>query len=127
MQKDHLKMMSKLIILLYFNDGQRLGPGKVRLLEEVAANGSIRAAATAMAMSYRRAWLLLKALEQIFGEPVIATATGGKRGGGAELTALGKAIVRHYRGCEEAARAGALTNLAALERLRKKKKRLKHQ
>jgi molybdate transport system regulatory protein len=92
----------------------------VRLLEEVAAKGSIRSAATAMKMSYRRAWLLLKSIEETFGAPVIATATGGKSGGGTKLTPLGAHIVRHYRAAEEAARDGAAANLATLQRLRKR-------
>jgi molybdate transport system regulatory protein len=109
----------KLTLRIDFDDGHALGPGKVRLLEEVAAKGSIRKAATAMKMSYRRAWLLLKAVEKTFGGPVILTETGGKRGGGAALTGLGKKIVRHYRRCEEAARGTAKGEITALVRLRK--------
>jgi molybdate transport system regulatory protein len=115
--------MARLTLRIDFDDGHALGPGKVRLLEEVAATGSIRKAATAMKMSYRRAWLLLKAIEDIFGSPVIATVTGGTRGGGARLTALGKRIVFHYRACEEVTRAPASAELLALKRLRKGKRR----
>ncbi len=113
--------MIKLTLRIDFDDGHALGPGKVRLLEEVAAKGSIRKAATATKMSYRRAWLLLKAVERTFGGPVIATATGGKKGGGASLTSLGKHIVRHYRTCEKTAWRSSSTHLAAVERLRKTK------
>jgi molybdate transport system regulatory protein len=113
--------MSKLTLRIDFEGGHALGPGKVRLLETVAATGSIRKAATAMKMSYRRAWLLLKAVEKTFGGPVVASATGGKRGGGTDLTLLGKQIVRHYRGCEHAARGSTMRRLSALSRLRKKR------
>ena len=34
----------------------RIGPGKIRLLEQIARTGSISAAGRAMGMSYRRAW-----------------------------------------------------------------------
>jgi molybdate transport system regulatory protein len=57
--------------------GGSVGPGKIGLLEQVAATGSIRKAAAAMKMSYRRAWLLLQALEACFGSPLVETATGG--------------------------------------------------
>ena len=35
----------------------RIGPGKIRLLEQIARTGSISAAGRAMGMSYRRAWV----------------------------------------------------------------------
>ena len=59
--------MTRLTIRIDFDDGSALGPGKVRLLELVAETGSIRKAAAGMKMSYRKAWLLLKALEETFG------------------------------------------------------------
>src|ERR1700742_1630829 len=81
--------MARLTIRIDLAPGAQLGPGKVRLLELVAETGSIRKAAAGMKMSYRQAWLLLKALASAFGEPLVATATGGRAGGGAHLTALG--------------------------------------
>ena|SRR6185312_436276 len=92
--------MTRLTIRIDFDDGSALGPGKVRLLELVAATGSIRKAAAGMKMSYRQAWLLLQALEKTFGRPLAATATGGSRGGGASLTPLGRSVVARYRGLE---------------------------
>ncbi len=65
----------------------------MKLLELIDETGSIRKAAVPMKMSYRRAWLLLQALEEAFGAPLVATATGGKAGGGARLTPLGRAVV----------------------------------
>src|SRR6185503_15064526 len=77
--------MTRLTVRLDFDDGSALGPGKVRLLELVEETGSIRKSAAAMKMSYRQAWLLLKALEETFGRPLVATVTGGRAGGGAKL------------------------------------------
>lgn len=68
-----------------------------------------------MNMSYRHAWLLLQAVEDTFGAPVITTATGGARGGGAKLTDLGKAVIARYRAIEAQAvraTAGELTELS---------------
>jgi molybdate transport system regulatory protein len=53
-------------------------------------------------MSYRRAWLLINALNQMFEEPVVTTAAGGAQGGGAALTPLGKGLVDAFRTLEEA-------------------------
>jgi molybdate transport system regulatory protein len=108
--------MTRLTIRIDFGNGTALGPGKVRLLELVDETGSIRKAAAGMKMSYRRAWLLLKALDETFGEPLVATATGGKAGGGARLTALGREVARQYRSLETAAAKAGSRPVAALER-----------
>jgi hypothetical protein len=46
-----------LSIRLDFANGDRIGPGKIALLEAIQAKGSITAAALDLGMSYRRAWL----------------------------------------------------------------------
>jgi molybdate transport system regulatory protein len=100
--------MVRLTIRIDFEPGHALGPGKVRLLEQIAETGSIRGAATSMKMSYRRAWLLVQALEKTFGAPLIVAATGGRKGGGTSLTLLGKKVIKLYRTVEKKAvlRAG---------------------
>lgn len=114
--------MARLTIRIDMPAGS-IGPGKVRLLEQIAATGSIRKAATAMKMSYRRAWLLLQALEACFGQPLVKTATGGQRGGGAGLTRLGAAVVTRYRRIAALAARHATRDLAALARGGAKKPR----
>ena len=69
-----------------------LGPGKVDLLEAIAATGSIVAAGRTMGMSYKRAWQLADELNRSFAEPLIAANKGGERGGGAKLTATGEKV-----------------------------------
>jgi len=83
--------------------GKRLGPGKVRLLELVGKTGSISAAARAMEMSYRRAWLLIEESNGLFAAPLVESSTGGAGGGGARLTHLGEAVIAAYRGIEKEA------------------------
>jgi molybdate transport system regulatory protein len=107
--------MARLTIRLDFDSGASLGPGKIRLLEEIERTRSIRGAAKAVNMSFRQAWLLLKAIEDTFGQPVIATARGGVGGGGATLTDLGKLAVASYRTLEQAANAAARREIAFLE------------
>lgn len=106
--------MTRLTIRVDFDTGAALGPGKVRLLELVAETGSIRKAAVGMKMSYRQAWLLLKALKDAFGGTLVETATGGKAGGGARLTLLGRFVVAHYRALEKAASRSAKPSMVAL-------------
>ncbi|HTH98169.1 MAG TPA: winged helix-turn-helix domain-containing protein [Stellaceae bacterium] len=93
----------------------RIGPGKIELLEKIAAFGSISAGGRAMDMSYRRAWELVESLNKLFGQPVVAAQTGGKHGGGAVLTPMGLALVTRYRAIERAAEEAARTHLAAIE------------
>ena len=95
-------------------DDIAVGPGKVDLLEAIAATGSITAAAKSLGMSYRRAWLLVDTMNRCFATSVVAAETGGTRGGGARLTPLGSDVVRRYRTAEAKAAEGAAADLAAL-------------
>ena len=91
-----------------------LGPGKVKLIEAIARTGSISAAAREAGMSYRRAWVLIDEVNRLFRSPLVATATGGKGGGGAHVTAFGTTAVRRYREIESKVTAGIARELAAL-------------
>ncbi|HLW25773.1 MAG TPA: LysR family transcriptional regulator [Steroidobacteraceae bacterium] len=99
-----------------------VGIGKIELLEGIARTGSLSAAARAMRMSYRRAWLLLKELNSSFDGPVAELSTGGRGGGGAVLTPLGVELVTGYRGLEsqvETLARHCLANVAGRVRRRR--------
>jgi molybdate transport system regulatory protein len=93
-----------------------MGPGKAELIERIGETGSISAAARAMGMSYRRAWQLAEALNRDFREPVIATATGGRRGGGACVTAFGQRLAADFRAMEGKASAAIAADLRRFTR-----------
>jgi molybdate transport system regulatory protein len=98
-------------------DGQgRLGPGKIELLEQLDARGSISAAGRAMRMSYKRAWDLVAELNEMFREPVVTSQTGGKDGGGARLTAFGRSVVDSYRAVEKACLEASDAHLRAIQK-----------
>lgn len=109
-------MATRLTIRLDFGPGRRLGAGKIALLESIEQNGSISAAGRAHKMSYRRAWLLVDELNQLFVEPVVAAHHGGAKGGGASLTDQGRRIVALYRDAETKMRAAAQGEIDAIER-----------
>lgn len=94
-----------------------LGPGKAALLAAIEETGSISAAARKLAMSYRRAWLLTEAMNQGFREPLVETAIGGARGGGARLTPLGQEVLARYRAMETKASQAIARELVAFTRL----------
>ncbi len=77
-----------------------IGPGKADLLKKIADSGSISAAAREMGMSYRRAWQLVDAMNAAFSGPLVTTAIGGKRGGGAVVTDLGQEALAQFRKME---------------------------
>ena len=97
-----------------------VGPGKIDLLEAIAATGSITAAAKQLGMSYRRAWLLVDTMNRCFTRPVVAAEAGGQRGGGTALTPLGAEVVRRYRNAEALAAKASARELAALAQLLRK-------
>lgn len=67
------------------------------LLEQIGVCGSLSEAARRLRFSYRRAWMLLDGVNRRWPRPLVITATGGKRGGGATLTELGRHVVQTYR------------------------------
>jgi molybdate transport system regulatory protein len=111
------KASPRLKIRIVFGEEAMLGPGKAELLERIKATGSIAAAGRAMSMSYKRAWSLVEELNRVFREPLVESARGGPRGGGAQLTAAGEAVLANYRKLEDimaeagAARIGAIQSM----------------
>ncbi len=107
--------MATLSIRIDLDRDGRLGPGKVLLLERIQECGSISAAGRSMKMSYRRAWELVADVNARFETPLVSARMGGRQGGGAELTALGRDLVRRYRAIEEEALRAVEPHLRALQ------------
>ena len=107
--------MATMSIRIDLGPAKRLGPGKVRLLQAIADEGSISGAGRALGMSYRRAWELVADLNECFGRALVDTQMGGKKGGGAQLTPFGKELVKHYRAIEAKAEKAASSHLKALQ------------
>lgn len=94
-----------------------IGPGKIELLRAVAEHGSISAAARALGMGYKRAWSLLDELQRAIPVAIVETAAGGSKGGGAQVTAAGRELLKHYDELELACRVAAEPALKKLDRL----------
>ncbi|RJE79347.1 winged helix-turn-helix domain-containing protein [Paracoccus sp. JM45] len=94
-----------------------LGPGKAELLSRIARLGSISAAAREMGMSYKRAWTLVEEMNIAFALPVIESARGGPKGGGATVTPTGEKVLHHYRALETLLLNEGATDLNALNDL----------
>jgi molybdate transport system regulatory protein len=107
--------MPRLSIRIDFDDEGRLGPGKVTLLERIAREGSISAAGRSMNMSYKRAWELVSEINRTFEAPLVLAQTGGRAGGGAQLTKRGQELIRHYRAIERKALSATAQHVKALQ------------
>lgn len=113
---------TRLSIRLDLTSGDRIGPGKIALLEAIRTTGSISAAARRLGMSYRRAWLLVEEVNKALAKPAVAAATGGHQGGGAALTPSGERVIELYRSIESIARSSAKAQFRAVGKLVRKKR-----
>jgi len=116
----------RLTVRVDFGSDRALGPGKIRLLEEIDRTGSISEAGRSLKMSYRRAWLLVDDMNSCFHEPVVTAKPGGAHGGGAELTTFGRELIEKYRSIEDQATAAAGPLLRRLEASLRQRKRQRH-
>jgi len=90
----------KLHARIYCGDEIAMGPGKADLLEAIDREGSISAAGRAMGMSYRRAWLLVDAMNRCWQAPLVETVPGGGRERGARVTDTGRLVLAQFRGLQ---------------------------
>lgn len=106
-------MQTRLWIKIITDETGQIGPGKIALLKAIAEHGSISAAARALAMSYRRAWLLVEDTAAAVGGPVVETHTGGAGKGGAALNARGRDLIALYDRVEDRANRAVEQELQA--------------
>lgn len=90
--------------------GTALSDTRIRLLEEIGRKGSINQAAKAVPLSYKAAWDAVDTMNNLAPEPLVVRVTGGRQGGGTQLTEYGQKMVAMYRALE-------LEYQAALDRL----------
>ncbi len=75
----------------------RVSLERVAMVEAVAELGSITAAAKKLGLSYKGAWDVVQALNNLFDTPLIEAAPGGRAGGTAVVTPRGHAVVTAFR------------------------------
>ncbi len=72
------------------------GDGKWRLLAAIAEEGSLRAAAESLGISYRKAWGDIKKAEANLDTALVEKHHGGRTGGSTKLTPVGQAWLDAY-------------------------------
>jgi molybdate transport system regulatory protein len=95
--KPSMTLLPTLSVRIDLDTEARIGPGKIQLLENIQARGSISAAGRTMNMSYMRAWVLVNEINRICGRDAVERKKGGRSGGGAILTPFGLSLVARYR------------------------------
>ncbi|RIV88251.1 LysR family transcriptional regulator [Aurantiacibacter xanthus] len=91
----------KLKLQLYCGEEIAFGPGKADLLEAIARTGSISAAARAMGLSYRRAWMMVDVMNRCFTEKLVDTTPGGGQKAGARVSEAGTRALAAYRDLQQ--------------------------
>lgn len=99
------KKLRAVVSMRLFTDQKCFGPGVAELLRHVDEQHSLRAAAQSMQMAYSKAWTIMKNAETGLGVKLLDKSTGGKNGGGAELTDDARRILAAYDRCCEKLRA----------------------
>ena len=105
---------ARLWIKLDLGGGRQIGPGKIALLKAIEQERSIAAAARALSMSYRRAWLLVDELNRDLGASAVETSIGGRGRGGARLTPLAHDLITAFEALSERAESAARPDLERL-------------
>lgn len=87
-------------LLLDLGERHFAGHGRIDLLRRIAETGSISQAARLIGMSYKQAWDAVDAMNNLAAEPLVIRRTGGRHGGGTELTDEGRRLIAVYEAAE---------------------------
>ena len=88
------------------NNGKAFGEGPYELLKRVEQTQSLHQAANQMGMAYSKAWTILRTMEHRLGFPLLDRKVGGRSGGGSQITARAKNLMKHYEGfCKDVEKA----------------------
>ncbi len=77
-------------------EGFHFGKGRYQLLEQIVVHESISEASRQLGMSYRKAWAMVKEMNQTSTKPLVVKQAGGLHGGRAEVTAEGRKWIKRY-------------------------------
>ena len=85
-------------IKVWVEEGGRtvFGDQEVRVLEAIAARGTLADVAASLGMSYRGLWGKLKEMEANLGTKLVQSTVGGSGGGRTELTEVALRLVALY-------------------------------
>lgn len=101
MPKKHNEISIRSKIWIEVDGDPVFGRGRRFLLEAINSYGSINQAAKEIHISYRKAWIYIKNMEERLGIKLVERQAGGRNGGGAVLTPAARDFLKKYRSMEE--------------------------
>ncbi len=104
MQKCHNGLSIRSKVWFEAEDSPVFGRGRRFLLQAIDAHGSINRAAKDIGISYRKAWGHIRTMEDRLGIRLVERRTGGRNGGGADLTAEAREFLERFELVEEGVR-----------------------
>ena len=91
-------------IEVWVEEGGRIvfGDQEVRVIEAIAARGTLSQVAASLGMSYRGLWRKIREMEANLGTKLVQSTVGGTHSGSSQLTPIAERLVAAYtsfRGC----------------------------
>jgi molybdate transport repressor ModE-like protein len=81
------------------------GAGSAHLLSMIENTGSVRMACQQIGLSYSKAWQMIALMERQWGMSIVHRQQGGKHGGEAHVTPMGKELLERFRQFEKSSKA----------------------
>lgn len=95
-ESDINKLAVRSKVWLELDGAPFMGEGRLALLRAIDQYGSFLRASEETRISYRRARGMIREMENHLGRPLVITSRGGKDGGGAEITADARELIRRF-------------------------------
>ncbi|MBI6549683.1 molybdenum-dependent transcriptional regulator [Xenorhabdus lircayensis] len=89
-------MQAQILLTLKLQQRIFADPRRIELLKKIKITGSISQGAKQAGISYKSAWDAINEMNQLADEILVERATGGKGGGGAQLTRYGERLLQLY-------------------------------
>ncbi|OKP04852.1 molybdenum-dependent transcriptional regulator [Xenorhabdus eapokensis] len=89
-------MQAQILLILKLQQRLFADPRRITLLKQIKVTGSISQGAKQAGISYKSAWDAINEMNQLADEILVERATGGKGGGGAQLSHYGERLLQLY-------------------------------
>lgn len=91
-----LTMQAEILLTLKLQQRLFADPRRIELLKQIRHTGSISQGAKLAGISYKSAWDAINEMNQLAEQIIVERMTGGKGGGGAQLTRYGERLLQLY-------------------------------
>lgn len=89
-------MQAELSLILKLQQRLFADPRRIELLKQIRHTGSISQGAKLAGISYKSAWDAINEMNTLADRTLVERATGGKGGGGAQITPYGERLIQLF-------------------------------